>query len=516
MADSLLQKCRYAWCQASKTMSLQAFLAVLPAIVLLLYWVAGETAMVLAAVLAPFILLLIVARKNRALAATFRNSAVQGLIKPDGFDAITRQNFQKVSDEGLRSAVFSFEIDHLDALTKLHGKTAAEEVVGKIGIRLVGALRDQDAITQSGKASFAVCLEPTPHLDLEQCIQLACRLQSTMDDPVVLNGKPIYLTGCIGFAQQTEDSAFTAKSWREASDIALRHAQRHGAGTIRAFTKEIRQHTALRSDLGADVATALSEGQIEAWFQPQISTDTGRVTGFEALARWQHPKKGLVAPIDFLPLVEELGLLERLAEVMMVQALKALKAWDAAGLKVPQVGVKFAGPELNNPKLVDKIKWKLDRFDLKPERLAVEVLETVVANTPNDVVTRNILKLGELGCKIDLDDFGTGNTSIASIRRFSVNRIKIDRSFVRRADRDPEQQRLISAVLTLAERLDVQTLAEGVETAGEHALLAQLGCDHVQGFGIARPMPFEQTVDWLTKHNAKLQTTAQIVGNKLR
>jgi EAL domain-containing protein (putative c-di-GMP-specific phosphodiesterase class I) len=199
---------------------------------------------------------------------------------------------------------------------------------------------------------------------------------------------------------------------------------------------------------------------------------------------------------------------------MMYHALTALKAWDSAGVDVPQVGVNFAGPELSNPGLVEKIKWELDRFDLSPERLAVEVLETVVASAPDDTITRNINGLGKLGCRIDLDDFGTGHASIASIRRFSVSRIKIDRSFVIKADRDPEQQRMISAILTMAERLEVETLAEGVETVGEHALLAQLGCTHVQGFGIGKPMPFDQTLDWITRHNAKLQAAPKIIGGK--
>ena len=130
------------------------------------------------------------------------------------------------------------------------------------------------------------------------------------------------------------------------------------------------------------------------------------------------------------------------------------------------------------------------------------------------MITRNINALRKLGCRIDLDDFGTGHASIASIRRFSVSRIKIDRSFVMKADRDPDQQRMISAILTMAERLGVETLAEGVETVGEHVLLAQLGCDHVQGFGIARPMPFEQTLDWIARHNAKLQDVPRIMNGR--
>ncbi|EEB71136.1 diguanylate cyclase/phosphodiesterase [Ruegeria sp. R11] len=161
----------------------------------------------------------------------------------------------------------------------------------------------------------------------------------------------------------------------------------------------------------------------------------------------------------------------------------------------PSVGVNFATDELRNVNLVERIQWELERFGLTPDRLCVEILETVMTDQPDDMIVRNIAALGELGCNIDLDDFGTGHASIAAVQRFRVSRIKIDRSFVMKADRDPEQQKLIAAILTMAERLDLATLAEGVETVGEHALLAQLGCDHVQGFGIGRPMPFDQTLD---------------------
>jgi len=133
-----------------------------------------------------------------------------------------------------------------------------------------------------------------------------------------------------------------------------------------------------------------------------------------------------------------------------------------------------------------------------------------VSDTPDDVISRNIAGLSAIGCRIDLDDFGTGHASIASLRRFQVSCIKIDRTFVAKADRDPEQQQMIAAILTMAERLRLETLAEGVETVGEHALLAQLGCDHVQGYGIARPMPFDQTLDWIAAHAAKLQDTPRI------
>ncbi len=211
--------------------------------------------------------------------------------------------------------------------------------------------------------------------------------------------------------------------------------------------------------------------------------------------------------------MEAAGLMERLGQVILYHALTALKAWDSAGAQVPRIGVNFATDELRNPALVEKIKWDMARFDLASDRLSVEVLETVATDCPDDMVAHNIRGLSELGCRIDLDDFGTGHASIASIRRFNISRIKIDRSFVLKADQDPEQQRMIGAILTMAERLGVETLAEGVETVGEHALLAQLGCDHVQGFGIGRPMPFDQTLDWIAAHQAKVVDAPKIGRN---
>jgi EAL domain-containing protein (putative c-di-GMP-specific phosphodiesterase class I) len=331
-----------------------------------------------------------------------------------------------------------------------------------------------------------------------------------IEEPVKIAGASLYISCTIGFCMRSQISGESASIWQAAATDSLFEARAAGTSGIRAFSPELQRKTRLRTDLRNEASAALENGQIEPWYQPQISTDTGKVTGFEALARWMHPVHGLVAPDMFLPVMEDAGLLERLSEVMLYHALTAIKAWDSAGIGVPRVGVNFSGDELRNPRLVDKIKWDLDRFDLSAERLSVEILETVVTEAPGDTVARNIAGLAAMGCRIDLDDFGTGHASIAAVRRFSISRIKIDRSFVIKADRNARQQRMISAILTMAERLGLETLAEGVETVGEHALLAQLGCDHVQGFGIGRPMPFDQTLDWATTHEAKLQDPPRI------
>jgi len=253
-----------------------------------------------------------------------------------------------------------------------------------------------------------------------------------------------------------------------------------------------------------EVARALENGEIRAWYQPQVSTETGEITGLEALARWQHPERGTISPGAFLPAIAQAGLLDRLGEVMLFQSLTALREWDRAGLEVPGVSVNFSTDELRNPRLYDKVRWELDRFEIAPGRLTVEVLEDVVARSDDDTITRNIAALSRLGCPIDLDDFGIGHASIANIRRFDVNRIKIDRSFITHVDTDRDQQNMVAAILTMADRLGLETLGEGVESHGEHAMLAQLGCSHVQGYSIAKPMPFEDVAEWLSAHRSRL------------
>ncbi|KIC15276.1 putative bifunctional diguanylate cyclase/phosphodiesterase [Leisingera sp. ANG-DT] len=485
-----------------------AMLAFLPALTLATFWLGGETALLAVALGLPVLIAAAGGFSKRG--NTVPRDAVTGMILRDGFEQEAARIHTECSEGGLRSAIFVLELDDYKELTDRHGQEAGDRIMQHCGAQIVSALRQNDIIARIGDSRFAVCLAPTLQLDLELCIQLAGRMQSATEEPVALDGTTLYMTSSLGFCQHNRAPGSTSAEWNNAAIAALSEAQSNGPGGIRAYSADMPGHASSRSSLRDEAAAALETGQIQAWFQPQICTDTGRVSGFEALARWLHPVQGLIPPSTFLPALEEAGLMDRLSQVMLYNALVAIRAWDEAGVKVPCVGVNFATQELRNPGLAGRVKWELERFGLPADRLCVEILETVMTDQPDDVVTRNILSLSEMGCPIDLDDFGTGHASISAVRRFNISRIKIDRSFVMKADQDPEQQKLISAILTMAERLELETLAEGVETAGEHALLAQLGCGHVQGFGIGRPMPFDQTLDWIAAHEAKLQDAPAI------
>jgi diguanylate cyclase (GGDEF)-like protein len=408
------------------------------------------------------------------------------------------------------AACMVIDLDDFHSFNERWGREPADEVLRQTARRLRSALRDDDLVVRLEADAFALYLAPSQGMTLDSILSIGDRIQRALSEPVVLHGTTAYVSASVGVALASKSPEPTAASLLVAAERAMVEARSQGAGALRLFSAEMQTEIRASHELADDLAKALENGEIVAWFQPQISTDTGKVTGFEALVRWEHPTRGTVSPAEFLPAIEATGRTERLSEVMLYQGLKALVAWERGGFSIPSIGVNFAGLELRNPNLLDKVKWELDRFSLSPDRLSVEILESVISNTDDDIILRNISALGALGCGIDLDDFGTGHASISSIKRFKTSRIKIDRSFVTHVDKDGEQQRMVAAILTMAQQLGVESLAEGVETLGEHSILAQLGCNHVQGFGIARPMPFEDTFAWLTAHTAKLKPPPRI------
>lgn len=484
-------------------------LAFMPAMALAAFWIGGEAWLIIVALALP----LIIALASRGADGSVAHSERDPSPPEESMDALNRALETAMSGAtrtGRSTGCIMLAVDDLRDLLDRHGLGATETIMLRLAARITSSLREGDRVVRLPGGEFGIAIAPMRHLDLESAIQMAGRLQLSVEEPLSLDATTVYLSCSVGFCLASRNPGSGSSDLLDAARAALSDAQQNGPSAIRAFNERMRVSRARESLLADEAAAALEAGLIVPWFQPQISTDTGLITGFEALARWQHPERGLISPTEFLPVLEQSGQLERLGEVMLYHALTALRSWDAAGLDIPRVGVNFANEELHNPKLLDKIRWELDRFNLPASRLSVEVLETVVAAAPDDTVSRNINGLAKLGCVIDLDDFGTGHASISSIRRFAVARIKIDRSFVLKVDRDPEQQRIVNAILTMADRLDLDTLAEGVETLGEHAMLAQLGCGHVQGFGIARPMPFDQTADWIRNHNAKLQQAPTI------
>jgi len=488
-------------------------LAFLPAIILGGYWFGGESLLLFLALLFPAAFAIAGLFSGTGPAWAQPQDHQTGLPLRTAAERAISEIMQAEDNTGKSTAALVLSMDDFDKYKNQYGAAFATTILKTSADRLKSELRDTDLVTRLDGPTFAVVLGPVRRADLETLIQLSARLQAAISEPISIDATRIFSTASVGFCLADRSLDRSGQDMLKKAEQALAAARANGNGSIRAYSATTKPPADIKSVNVEEVVQALENGQIFPWFQPQVSTDTGKITGFEALARWQHPKRGIIAPADFLPVLEEMQLLERLCEVILAKSLAALRHWDKAGFDIPNVAVNFSSQELANPKLVDRLKWEFDRFDLSPDRLCIEILEDVIAVSTDDVIVRNIQRAAELGCNLDLDDFGTGHASIANIRRFSVNRIKIDRSFITRVDRDRDQQNMVAAILTMAERLEIDTLAEGVETIGEHAILAQLGCSHVQGFSVAKPMPFEDTEKWISQHQAKLPVLPK-VGRK--
>lgn len=427
----------------------------------------------------------------------------------------------------------------------------------RLRIRLRAVLRTGDLVTATAGGGFLVLsgLDPTRWGEAgdTSALRLARRLQAALSHSGAGLGTP---TASVAATALSADHDLSAEAVLSTLTTALREAEATGPGTVRLLStggpppgpsrRAPATPTAWRHDRtldtqrsadhgprdpapfafppdtpaqirGADRQTllaALDGGQFRTHFQPQLSADTGAITGFEALARWHHPDLGLLRPATFMPALAQAGLMIRLGEVVLAQAIDALRIWGRAGYDVPAVAVNVTGAELRDPLFATRLAWTLDRYDLDPARLVLEVLETVAADPARAQIVQNLRAAAALGCRIDLDDFGIGPGALDSLRDFPATRIKIDRSFVSRCDHDADQRRMLAAILSLAERLGLGTVGEGVETAAEHSILSQLGCEHVQGYAIARPMTLRETTLFMERQQRLLAAVPKIVSHK--
>lgn len=475
--------------------------ALLPLALLAVFVGAGEAAFISAAALVPagLVILRVVERRIDT-----ERDAITGLPSAE-----VAANWLDANLSGREStagmAVMSISLDDMTTLEDHVSAAMRDTILRDIAARVARLIRSDDMLTRGRNSDFLVCLTSVSDPETENTLRLAQRLQQTMDAPFSNGSVTVYCTVSVGLSLVRHVANQTPDTIIQLTENAQKQARSSGPGCVRLYQPV---HAApagsLDDDLGSQIAEALEDGQIVAWYQPQISTDTGVITGFEALARWEHPSRGLVSPGSFIDLARRSGLAQRLSEVVLTHSLSALRAWDKAGLDIPSVAVNFGSEDLRNPRIVDYLRWELDRHDISPRRLSIEVLEDVIAERHDDIIARNLRALADIGCRIELDDFGTGYTSILNIRRFSVSRIKIDRKLVARIDLDQDQRDLVAALLAMAERLKIETLGEGVETNAEHALLGQMGCDHVQGFAVARPMPLGDTFTWILSHRAEV------------
>ena len=473
-------------------------LAFLPAICLAAYWGGGEALLVFCALTTPLLF---------ALTGGFGRlptDPTRSVGHRQTVEAAAQEFLEIAQHNGQTTACFQLGISGLDDIAAGLGETVADEARQLLSARLASILRETDELFQVGDKRLAILIAPGFRLKLDTLLDLAKRMRDVAEEPLSLSGTTRYVSVSVGIASSlTFGRNATAQQWLSSAAFALDEAIATGGSATRVWSDKLSRQRQSRRDLHHDIITALETGQIQAFFQPQIRVKTGDVVGMEALARWDHPTRGCIAPSEFLQAILDSGQMDRLGQTMLSQALGALQGWDDAGLDVPTVSVNLSGAELRNPDLAAHIATDLDRAGLGPARLVIEVLESVISGDTDDIIRRNLVALADLGCRIDLDDFGTGHASITTLQHFPIQRVKIDQSFVQRADRTDDKRRMLAAILRLTDTLELDALAEGVETIGEHGLLRELDCRFAQGFLFAEPATAADVTEWLRQHQAR-------------
>ncbi|WP_134725153.1 EAL domain-containing protein [Paracoccus luteus] len=382
-------------------------------------------------------------------------------------------------------------IDNMAALSRCLGAAVVAGLLGQVASRLASGLR----------LGGAIQMDQGGHL----CALLSAR-QSRGSARVALRVQALSHAGfdLPLFPVSPQISAVLVRGPAHVGPTALfdagrRHLARHaapaGAGVpvvdwIAAAGRPVPPRAARRAPI--------DPAQAEVRFQPQLCCHTGAVTGFAAVPRLRHPPRGLLDPADVRPTLSPSDRLALNAAVL-TQGLAALRHWDRAGHAVGTVSLGLSPADLCQPRLAEMLLWELDRQDIAPARLVIEVREAPPRSDGSDHASANLHRLTEAGCRIDLDGFGTGHASLESIRRLRVRRVKIDRSFLQGCDRDPAQQRMILAMLALADHLGLETLADGVDSGAERAFAAQIGCSQVQGLAVSAPLPLDRTDAFLIR-----------------
>jgi diguanylate cyclase (GGDEF)-like protein/PAS domain S-box-containing protein len=407
---------------------------------------------------------------------------------------------------GTKMALIYLDLDHFKRINDTLGHTAGDILLRGVAKALTGIVRGTDivakvdaetsvstSLARLGGDEFTIML--TGLSRPESAARVAKRIKDALSRPLKIDDREYVVTGSMGIATFPDDGEDVDVLLRNA-DIAMYAAKEDGRNTYRFFSKEMNARMLDRLALESDLRTALERNELVLHFQPLVEAVTRRVVGVEALVRWQHPERGLVPPLAFIGIAEETGLIVPLGEWVMLKACEQAKAWQQAGFPPMRVSVNIASQQLTQSDLVATVRKALETTSLAGEYLELEITESSLMRDVEST-TQTLCELKETGLSLSVDDFGTGYSSMNYLKRFPLDALKIDRSFIRDLGVDANDAAITKAVIALAKALDLATVAEGVEEEGQLAFLVDQGCDLIQGFLIGRPMPADDITDFL-------------------
>nr|WP_269329079.1 bifunctional diguanylate cyclase/phosphodiesterase [Kineosporia babensis] len=402
--------------------------------------------------------------------------------------------------------VLFVDLDDFKQINDRLGHGTGDRVLEAVGRRIRTATRAGDTAARLGGDEFAVLMEGASLRDAED---LADRLLRLVAEPIVLDGTRMPVTASIGLAEAVPGEISSEEALRNA-DVAMYSAKDRGPSTVAAYDSRLHAEALDRLELRADLQRAIFQNELVLHYQPTVELETGRITGFEALVRWQHPVRGLLSPASFVPMAEETGLVVQLNTWVLFQACR-FAAVLQNDWRRPTMSVNISAQQLVRTDFVEQVNRALSESGLSADRLTLEITESVVLQDLEDVVPR-LSQLRDRGIRVAIDDFGTGYSSLAYLTELPIDVLKVDKSFIDRVASDAQGASVTEAIISMSHTMNLSTVAEGVEVAEQAAWLRQVRCPIGQGYYWSRPVDENGVHDLLTRPTNELGGSADLVS----
>jgi diguanylate cyclase (GGDEF)-like protein/PAS domain S-box-containing protein len=438
------------------------------------------------------------------------HDALTGLANRLLFQGRCRETLSRARRHGHRTAVLFLDLDHFKNINDSLGHDSGDALLQAVANRLAAHVREIDTVARFGGDEFAVLLDAIE--DDQGAGTVAQKLIDAFTHPFQIGAHQFYVSASIGISCYPQDGAEAEALFRNA-DTAMYRAKAEGRNNYQYFSAEMNAQALENLQMSSGLRLALERNEFLLHYQPRLDMTSGKITGAEALIRWRHPELGMISPARFIPIAEENGLIEPIGEWVLKTACRQMRAWQESGLPLERIAVNLSARQFRQPGLLERIAGILEETGLPARHLELELTESMVMRNPE--ATSDVLsKIKALGIAISIDDFGTGYSSLSQLKRFPIDFLKIDQSFVSGVPADIDDAAIIGAIIAMAKSLKLRLIAEGVETAEQQVFLTSQGCQEGQGYLFSRPVPASELQFLLSAAagHFKLEPATQVLG----